>query len=196
MSYHPQDNRQPPSPELAVIIGALIAVGLVIAARAVSQLPVTASTVSTTGQADQASLAIAEVTQVSPTFESPGATVSVEKIRTPFPTPIPSTSTPSPTSTSTSTPIHTPTPSNTPSPTVTPTPTLNLAKCNAAGCGLEAKELPAVEYVSGTPSDGGAGSVQLEVTVSDTSDHREETSKLIPMVDSLIKHQIIPLSRR
>jgi len=56
-------------------------------------------------------------------------------------------------------------------------------------------ELPAVEYVSGTPSEGGSASVQLEVSVSDTSEHREETSELIPMVDSLIRHQIIPLSR-
>ncbi|MGD8500832.1 MAG: alpha-2-macroglobulin family protein, partial [Phycisphaerales bacterium] len=55
--------------------------------------------------------------------------------------------------------------------------------------------LPAVGYVSGTAGAGGAGSAQLEVTVTDTSDHEEKTSKLLKIVDSTIQHQLISSSR-
>ncbi len=55
--------------------------------------------------------------------------------------------------------------------------------------------LPAVGYVSGTPGAGGAGSVQLEVTVTDTSDHDEKTTKLLKMTTSAIRHQLIATSR-
>jgi hypothetical protein len=136
MSHRPEDNRQPPGPEVAVIIGALIAIGLIIAARAVSQISLSGSTFSAVNQI--------EITQTV-ILPSPSVTMPVEKTGTPMLVP---TFTSSPTSipTSTSTPTDTPTPTHTPTPTVTPTPTLNLAKCNAAGCGLEAKELPTVEY--------------------------------------------------
>ncbi|MHC4555950.1 MAG: alpha-2-macroglobulin family protein [Planctomycetota bacterium] len=53
--------------------------------------------------------------------------------------------------------------------------------------------LPAVGYVSGTSGAGGAGSAQLEVTVTDTSDHEEKTTKLLKIVESPIQHQIIAL---
>lgn len=55
--------------------------------------------------------------------------------------------------------------------------------------------LPAVAYVSGTAGAGGAGSAQLEVTVTDTSDHKEKTTKLLKIVDSTIQHQLIASSR-
>jgi hypothetical protein len=136
MSNRPEDNRQPPGPEVAVIIGALIAIGLIMAARVVSQVSQSGSTFS-----------VADQIEITPTviLPSPSATISVKKTGTPTPIPnfIPSLAS---TPTSTSTPTDTPTPTHTPTPTVTPTPTLNLAKCNAAGCGLEAKELPTVEY--------------------------------------------------
>jgi hypothetical protein len=136
MSHRPEDNRQPPGPEVAVIIGALIAIGLIIAARAVSQISLSGSTFSAANQI--------EITQTV-ILPSPSVTMPVEKTRTPMLVPT-FTSSPVSIPTSTSTPTDTPTPTHTPTPTVTPTPTLNLAKCNAAGCGLEAKELPTVEY--------------------------------------------------
>ncbi len=55
--------------------------------------------------------------------------------------------------------------------------------------------LPAVGYVSGTPGAGGAGSAQLEVTVTDTSDHDEKTTKLLKITVSAIRHQLIATSR-
>ena len=55
--------------------------------------------------------------------------------------------------------------------------------------------LPAVGYVSGTPGAGGAGSAQLEVVVTDTSGHEEETTKLLKIVDSTIQHRLIALSQ-
>jgi CD109 antigen len=55
--------------------------------------------------------------------------------------------------------------------------------------------LPEVGYVSGTPGAGGAGSAQLEVVVTDTSGHEEETTKLLKIVNSTIQHQLIALSQ-
>ena len=55
--------------------------------------------------------------------------------------------------------------------------------------------LPPVEYTSGTSGAGGAGSVQLEVTVTDTSDHDEKTTKLLKITESTIQHQLIGASR-
>lgn len=54
--------------------------------------------------------------------------------------------------------------------------------------------LPAVGYVSGTSGASGAGSVQLEVTVTDTSNHEGKTIKLIKIVKSTIQNQLIPLT--
>ncbi len=51
--------------------------------------------------------------------------------------------------------------------------------------------LPAVGYVSGTPAGGGAGGVQLELTVTDTSEHKEAATKLLKIVESKIVPQII-----
>ncbi|MFC1793728.1 LamG-like jellyroll fold domain-containing protein, partial [Planctomycetota bacterium] len=55
--------------------------------------------------------------------------------------------------------------------------------------------LPAAGYVSGTAGAGGAGSAQLEVTVTDTSEHKEKTTKLLKIVDSTIQHQLIASSQ-
>jgi len=55
--------------------------------------------------------------------------------------------------------------------------------------------LPPVGYVSGTSGAGGAGSVQLEVTVTDTSGHDEKTTKLLTITESKIQHQLIAESR-
>jgi len=52
-------------------------------------------------------------------------------------------------------------------------------------------ELPAAGYVSGTPGAGGAGTVQLDVVVKDSSEHAEQTSKLLKIVESGIVHQLI-----
>lgn len=55
--------------------------------------------------------------------------------------------------------------------------------------------LPAVEYVAGITGAGGAGSVQLEVVVTDTSGHEESSTKLLRIVDSSVNHQLIAMSR-
>lgn len=55
--------------------------------------------------------------------------------------------------------------------------------------------LPAVAYASGTAGAGGSGSIQLNVAVTDTSDHVESTNQLLKVVDSLLQHQLIPRSR-
>jgi CD109 antigen len=55
--------------------------------------------------------------------------------------------------------------------------------------------LPEVGYVSGTPGADGAGSVQLDAVVTDTSGHEEKTTKLLKIVDSTIQHQLIALSK-
>lgn len=59
-------------------------------------------------------------------------------------TPTPSRPTAAPTQTPT--PTSTATPTQTSTPTPTPTPTLNLAACNAAGCGSAAILLPTAQY--------------------------------------------------
>lgn len=56
-------------------------------------------------------------------------------------------------------------------------------------------DLPAAGYVAGTPGGDGAGSVQLEVVVTDTSGHEEKTTKLLKIVESAVNHQLIALSR-
>ncbi len=55
--------------------------------------------------------------------------------------------------------------------------------------------LPEVKYVSGTAGAGGAGSVQLDVTVTDTSGHEEKTTRLLKIVSSGIEHRLIASSR-
>lgn len=55
--------------------------------------------------------------------------------------------------------------------------------------------LPEVKYVSGTPGAGGSGSVQLDVTVTDTAGHDEKTTKLLKIVSSGIEHRLIASSR-
>lgn len=55
--------------------------------------------------------------------------------------------------------------------------------------------LPEVKYVSGTPGAGGSGSVQLDLTVTDTSGHQEKTTKLLKIVSSGVEHRLIASSR-
>jgi hypothetical protein len=130
MSYRP-DHRQPIHPDVAIIIGTVLTVGLLLAVRFIVTLiaPTEAQVVATPSPRPTVSVA-APTTSLTPT-----ATASA----------IPS-STPTPVSTATSTSTAVSTPTDTPTPTVTPTPTLDLSKCNAAGCGLRARVLPTVEY--------------------------------------------------
>jgi hypothetical protein len=117
----------PPSPEMAMLIGALIAIGLVWAIGALAGLPGWSTVSGPTALAE----GTAVVSQNLPT-----ATAGPEQ-----------SPTPTAAATATVTPVlPTATPTHTPTPTVTPTPTLDLSKCNAAGCGLAAVELPTVEY--------------------------------------------------
>ena len=55
--------------------------------------------------------------------------------------------------------------------------------------------LPPVRYVSGTPAGGGAGGVQLELTVTDSSNHDEKTTRLLKIVESKIVPQLIPSAK-
>jgi CD109 antigen len=55
--------------------------------------------------------------------------------------------------------------------------------------------LPPVGYVTGTPGADGAGSVQLDAVVTDTSGHEEKTTKLLKIVDSTIQNRLITLSK-
>lgn len=132
MPYQPHQ-KPPPSPEAAITLGALLAVGLVLVAGFLGRspaLPAPAAAVLTQTATATAGPAVVfpAATPVPPPTFTPTATAT--------PTAPPPTATPTPTFT----------PSQTPSPTPTPTPTLDLSGCNAAGCGLEAATLPTVEY--------------------------------------------------
>jgi len=129
MSSHIPDN-QPPNRKRVNLIGVLIVLGLIVVVGWLALSPA-ASGVATPG--------VVAVTGAE-TREA-GGSVTVE----PSPTPKP-TSTLPPTATTTGTPTSTPTPTQTRTPTATPTPTLDLASCNAAGCGSAAAPLPTVVY--------------------------------------------------
>ena len=129
MNDRPDVSRRPLGSQAAIIIGALISIGLVIAVQAVSQQRASAPTPSVG----------TEVAQLVTTPTSSLTSLAVAK-DTPGSAAIPgSTPTPSPTSTPA-------TPTKTPTPTVTPTPTHDLARCNPAGCGIAAEVLPTVAY--------------------------------------------------
>ncbi|MCK5660077.1 MAG: alpha-2-macroglobulin, partial [Methanosarcinales archaeon] len=55
-------------------------------------------------------------------------------------------------------------------------------------------ELPAVEYVAGTYGAGGTGSLMLNITVTDTGNHSETTTKLLKISESPVILQLIPES--
>jgi hypothetical protein len=134
-----ENNRQPMNPNFAILLGALIPIGLILAVGAMAQM------FSTTAPVDDTSPTAVVVVSPTPHVEIEASTA------TPVPSLTDSVSSATATATnlpptSTATATSTPTPSNTPSPTVTPTPTLNLAKCNSAGCGINAKPLPTIEY--------------------------------------------------
>ncbi len=140
MSHRFEDSSPPLGPQTAIIIGSLISIGLVILLQVLGQLVWPDLRLAADG-AD--ATPIAQVASVP----APQLTMALDKENDSSPDPtLLSASTTAATSTITPTPTHTPMPTDTPTPTVTPTPTLNLAKCNAAGCGLEAKPLPTKEY--------------------------------------------------
>ncbi|MBW6517038.1 MAG: alpha-2-macroglobulin [ANME-2 cluster archaeon] len=56
-------------------------------------------------------------------------------------------------------------------------------------------ELPAVGWVAGTSGAGGMGSMQLNISVTDTGDHTETTTKLLRITQSPVVLQVIPESR-
>jgi len=129
MSEHVDNDRQPMSPDRAILLGALIPIGLILAIGGLAQL-----FSSTAPAVDALSTSVVAVE-----LATSAANVGEAQISPPESS---ATATDLPTATATAT----ATPSNTPTPTVTPTPTLDLAKCNAAGCGLAAKALPTIEY--------------------------------------------------
>ncbi len=57
-------------------------------------------------------------------------------------------------------------------------------------------ELPPVNYVTGTPANGGAGSLLMEVTVTDTSGHKETVSEFFKVPQSGLQLQLIPGAAR
>jgi hypothetical protein len=133
-------DKQPPGPEAVTIIGALISIGLVVIVGQLGGLPLSTSKglVATPGV-----IAVAEAAG----HETPGVgeipTLAPTSTREPTSTPtLPPASTPGRTPTSTPTPTQT----RTRTPTATPTPTLDLASCNAAGCGPDAVPLPTIAY--------------------------------------------------
>jgi hypothetical protein len=131
MNDHHNDTRPPIGPNTAILVGAFISIGfLLLIGGAGSWL--------TPPQPPEIDSTPTTMAQVSP---GPGATAEITSRVTATPEPLP-TGSPTPTPI----PSNTPTPTDTPTPTVTPTPTLDLAKCNAAGCGLAAKPLPTVVY--------------------------------------------------
>jgi hypothetical protein len=139
--------RQPLSPETAVVIAALVAIGLVIAVGTLGRslsagpkmshlsisTPVAASTASGQAVAAVDSGLGTVVSVLVPMADEPTATST----RRPSATPTPS---------KTPTPTDTPTPTVTPTPTATPTPTLDLLGCNVSGCGSDAVPLPTLAY--------------------------------------------------
>ncbi len=131
------NNSPPPSAELSIILSALITIGLTLLISFAGQIPRTVTPVEGTGLETPAAVGTPLAGQGTPALE-------------PSPTPRPTktatfTATPTPT-VPTATPTDTSTPTQTPSPTPTPTPTLDLAKCNVAGCGLQAAALPTAAY--------------------------------------------------
>lgn len=57
-------------------------------------------------------------------------------------------------------------------------------------------DLPAINYVAGTPANGGAGSLLLEMTVTDTSGHKETLSEFFKVPQSGLQLQLIPAAQR
>jgi CD109 antigen len=54
-------------------------------------------------------------------------------------------------------------------------------------------ELPAAQYVAGTPASGGQGNVQLDITVTEKSTgYIEKTSRLLTVAQSSVNLQLIP----
>ncbi len=56
-------------------------------------------------------------------------------------------------------------------------------------------EIPAAQYVAGTPAGGGQGNVQLDITVTEKSTgYVEKTSRLLTVAQSSVNLQLIPES--
>ncbi len=60
--------------------------------------------------------------------------------------------------------------------------------------GRFAFDLPAVDYVAGTPGAGGDGTLQLKVSVTDDTGHEEKTDAVLKIVDAGVTIQLIPES--
>ena len=128
---HPDEQNPPLSADAAIIMAALLTIGLLLVVGALGGSGSTLTPARAIGL--QTPVAVNFTPGTKPGFGTPVATPTVAML------------TPTPTA-PTSTPTQTGTPTNTPTPTVTPTPTLDLSRCNAAGCGLAAVPLPTVEY--------------------------------------------------
>jgi len=139
MNKHAENDRQPMSPDQAILLGALIPIGLILVIGAIAQL--FSTTVPVDDTPPTVVVAAVSTTSIVHTDEEAVTSTPVSLATDSVPS---ATATNLPTSIATVT--STPTPSDTPTPTVTPTPTLNLAKCNSAGCGVNAQPLPAIEY--------------------------------------------------
>jgi len=126
-------------------LGATITIGLLFVINLLGQGRPAAGPNNPTNPTTKA--ALPEEAQTVTATPAGGVSISVDTpaaaIEAITPTPLPSHT---PTVAVASPPTVTPTPSTTPSPTPTPSPTLDLAKCNAAGCGSQAIALPTVAY--------------------------------------------------
>ena len=127
-----QDQNSPLPADAAIILGALVAIGLMLAFGAIGRTSALIAPAPAPVKAIGLQTPVSQDTPVS--FTSPESTPTESATATPSVTP---TATPT---------VPTPTPTDTPTPTVTPTPTLDLSKCNVAGCGLKAAPLPTAEF--------------------------------------------------
>lgn len=133
------DNNRPPSSEVVILIAAFITISFI---AALSSLGESSSLL--------VSVKASEPTRISSLVETPSSETSeiIQGGTATGGTEVPAfdqetepTATFSPTPT-----VPTSTPTQTSTPTATPTPTLDLASCNAAGCGAQAEALPTAEY--------------------------------------------------
>ncbi|MEM7232485.1 MAG: MG2 domain-containing protein, partial [Planctomycetota bacterium] len=56
-------------------------------------------------------------------------------------------------------------------------------------------ELPAVEFVAGSPGNGGQGGITLEIDVTDSTGHTESTTELITVTSADLVLSLVPRSR-
>lgn len=133
MSQHSKNGRRPFHFKIVILIGVLIASGAIIGVGLFRLLPGTGPGAALRGPTPLSGSATpANTPAVAVATQTPQR---IEPILTSVLTPPPKVEDET-----------LPTPTQTATPTVTPTPTLDLASCNAAGCGFEAVTLPTAEY--------------------------------------------------